>query len=231
MWGILRREHYDSLVEWHFRRKLKGVHQTKVSDEGRLDQETALQAFLKTDVDIIYAQEMSQSSAFDDVVRATLNDKLVFTEWHAVDAPHVLVQLSYRNIEPWQICNAVLLVNAQRLLRKLCPECREELAVNERTLFEAGLSQDQTATAHIFRPVGCEACDHTGYQGKVLVCETMAFTPDLKAAFSAGAPSRELKKIAVRGGMSTLRMSGLRKMLAGLTTLDEVLMTTPSDAS
>jgi len=218
-------------AEWYFRRKLKGIQQTRVSDEGELDPETAMKALLESDVDVIYFQEMLQSAVVDITVKAALSDKLIFTELHTVDAPHALVQLSYRNIEHWKICDAVLLVNAQRLLRKLCFECREELTVNEKTLLEAGLSRERIRSAHIFRPAGCEACGYTGYQGMVLVCETMPFTTDLKTAFSARAPSWELKKIAVQGGMRTLRMSGLRKMLAGLTTLDEVLMNTPADAS
>ena len=218
-------------AEWYIRRRLKGIQQTVVSDRGPLDQETAMETLLKSDVDVIYVQEMHQSGAPDVIVRAALNDKLIFTEFHALDAPRALIQLSCLNFERWQITNAVLLINAQRLLRRLCPACREEIAVNEGALLEAGLSRTQLSAGKIYRAVGCAACDDAGYQGRVLVCETMPFTADLKEAFTAGASSGELKAIAVRGGMSTLRMSGLKKVLAGLTTLDEVLLATPSDRS
>jgi type IV pilus assembly protein PilB len=218
-------------AEWYLRRKLKGIQQTVVSDEGGLDQETVTETLLKSDVDVLYVQECGYPDIARIVVRAALGRKLILAEIRAEDGPHALLRLANMLIERWKICDAVLLINAQRLLRRLCPACREELTVNEKTLLGAGLTPDQVAAARIYRPVGCEACQGTGYHGRVLVCETMPFTEELKTAFTAGASSRDLKKLAVQGGLSTLRMSGLRKTLAGLTTLDEVLLNTPSDRS
>src|SRR5690606_2747806 len=132
-------------------------------------------------------------------------------------------------VEPFLITASVNLVLAQRLARKICPECRREDDIDAQALLEIGCTEAQIATAKIYRGAGCPTCNNTGFKGRIALYEVMRFHDDLKEMVLQGASAAELKAAAIKRGMLTLRMAGIRKMLEGVTTPEEVLRVTMAD--
>src|SRR5690606_2276684 len=132
-------------------------------------------------------------------------------------------------VEPFLITASVNLVLAQRLARRICGECKQEIKIDPHALRDLGMTEEQIATARLYKGAGCKACNNSGYKGRVALYEVMRFNDPLKEMVLQGASTAELKVAAIKQGMSTLRMSGIKKVLEGVTTTEEVLRVTMAD--
>jgi type IV pilus assembly protein PilB len=208
---------------------LHGINQVQMHDEIGLNFAMALRSFLRQDPDIIMVGEVRDFETAEISVKAALTGHLVLSTLHTNDAPATISRLLNMGVEPFLITASVNLVLAQRLARKVCPECSRPVAVDPEALADLGATPEQIKTAKLARGAGCTVCNSTGYKGRIALYEVMKFTDDLKEMVLQGASTAELKAAAVRKGMSTLRASGIRKVLEGVTTAEEVLRVTMAD--
>jgi type IV pilus assembly protein PilB len=155
---------------------------------------------------------------------------LVLSTLHTNDAPATISRLLNMGVEPFLITASVNLVLAQRLARKICADCKQPMPPMEKqALTELGFSQEQVAKAKLMKGVGCRTCNGTGYKGRIALYEVMRFTDNLKEMVLQGSSTAELKAAAIRNGMSTLRQSGIQKVLDGMTTTEEIMRVTMAD--
>jgi type IV pilus assembly protein PilB len=148
---------------------------------------------------------------------------------HTNDAPATISRLLNMGVEPFLITASVNLVLAQRLARKICSDCKAEIQVERQALVDLGFTAEQMNGAKLMKGAGCRTCNGTGYKGRVALYEVMRFTDQLKEMVLQGASTAELKAAAIKQGMSTLRMSGIRKVLSGMTSTEEILRVTMGD--
>jgi len=153
----------------------------------------------------------------------------VLSTLHTNDAPATISRLLNMGVEPFLITASVNLVLAQRLARKVCADCKRPDPFDHAALLEMGFTEEQAATAQIMKGAGCQTCSGTGYKGRVALYEVMRFSDELKERVLQGASAAELKVEAIRRGMSSLRMSGIKKVLAGVTTPEELMRVTMAD--
>jgi type IV pilus assembly protein PilB len=163
-------------------------------------------------------------------VKAALTGHLVLSTLHTNDAPSTVSRLLNMGIEPFLVTASVNLIMAQRLARKICPDCREETIKEEHALVDMGMKKEDAARVKIFRGRGCKACSNTGYRGRIALYEVMPFVDALKEQVLQGASTAELKAEMIRLGMKTLRLSGITKIIEGVTTPEEVLRVSVADA-
>jgi type IV pilus assembly protein PilB len=211
---------------------LHGINQVQMHDEIGLNFAMALRAFLRQDPDVVMVGEIRDFETAEIAVKAALTGHLVLSTLHTNDAPATISRLLNMGVEPFLITASVNLVLAQRLARKICVDCKKELAVEPQALLDLGLTEAQVEHARqnkLFVGGGCTTCNGSGYKGRVALYEVMRFGDELKEMVLQGASSAELKAAAIRGGMSSLRMSGIGKILAGVTTAEEVLRVTMAD--
>ena len=208
---------------------LPGINQVQMHDEIGLNFAMSLRSFLRQDPDIIMVGEVRDFETAEIAVKAALTGHLVLSTLHTNDAPATISRLLNMGVEPFLITASVNLVLAQRLARKICTECKKPLEVEPQSLIDMGFSDEAMKDLVIYKGVGCSNCNGTGYKGRIALYEVMRFVDELKEMVLQGASSAELKVAAARLGMSTLRMSGLRKIAEGVTTPEEVLRVTMSD--
>ncbi|WP_437805425.1 type IV-A pilus assembly ATPase PilB [Sorangium sp. So ce1078] len=208
---------------------LHGINQVQMHDEIGLNFAMSLRSFLRQDPDIIMVGEIRDFETAEIAVKAALTGHLVLSTLHTNDAPSTISRLLNMGVEPFLITASVNLVLAQRLARKICPDCRVPLRVDPRVLLDFGFTEPQVARADLVRGAGCKTCNGSGYKGRVALYEVMRFTDSLKEMVLQGASTAELKAAAIKGGMLTLRMSGIEKVLAGVTTTEEVGRVTMGD--
>jgi type IV pilus assembly protein PilB len=159
-------------------------------------------------------------------VKAALTGHLVLSTLHTNDAPSTISRLMNMGIEPFLVATSVNLICAQRLVRRICVQCKEPLQIQPQALIDAGYSQDEAVKTEVQHGRGCATCNNTGYKGRVGLYEVMEINDDLRELILVGASAVELKKKALETGMITLRRSGLIKAALGLTTMEEVLRET-----
>jgi type IV pilus assembly protein PilB len=162
-------------------------------------------------------------------IKAALTGHLVLSTLHTNDAPSTVSRLLNMGIEPFLVTASLNLILAQRLARKLCQECKKPLDLGEQALLDAGIPPEKIGTFQPFGPGGCKLCNDRGYKGRVALYEVMPFWDGLKELVINGASTAELKQEAIRLGMITLRMAGLFKVMAGMTSLEEVTANTAPD--
>ncbi len=208
---------------------LPGINQVQMHEDIGLNFAMSLRSFLRQDPDIIMVGEIRDFETAEIAVKAALTGHLVLSTLHTNDAPATISRLLNMGVEPFLITASVNLVLAQRLARKICPECRREDDIDAQALHEIGCTEAQIATAKIYRGAGCPTCNNTGFKGRIALYEVMRFHDDLKEMVLQGASAAELKAAAIKRGMLTLRMAGIRKMLEGVTTPEEVLRVTMAD--
>jgi type IV pilus assembly protein PilB len=206
--------------------QLAGVNQVQMKDQIGLNFAAALRAFLRQDPNIILVGEIRDFETAEIAVKAALTGHLVLSTLHTNDAPSTISRLMNMGIEPFLVATSVNLICAQRLVRKICQNCKEPLEVPDQTLLDAGFTQEETATTKIFIGKGCGTCNRTGYKGRVGLYEVMEINDELRELILVGASALELKKKAIDQGMLTLRKSGLTKVAMGFTTLEEVIRET-----
>jgi len=156
---------------------------------------------------------------------------LVLSTLHTNDAPGTISRLLNMGIEPFLVASSVNLIGAQRLARKVCQNCKVETAVPEVTLKDFGFDLSQIGTNKLYKGSGCDQCNNTGYKGRVALYEIMPINEDLREFILNGASTTEIKREAIRLGMRTLRKSGIKKILEGVTTIEEVGRVSVSDES
>jgi type IV pilus assembly protein PilB len=206
-------------VEFNF----MGINQVHVREDIGLTFASALRSFLRQDPDIIMVGEIRDFETAEISVKAALTGHLVLSTLHTNDAPGTISRLLNMGIEPFLVSSAVVLILAQRLARRICPQCKEEEKVPVSALVKLGFSNEEAEKIKCYKGKGCPACNNTGYKGRVALYEVMPVKDELKELILEGASSSELKKTAIRLGMKSLRMSGLTKVAEGVTTIDEVL--------
>jgi len=206
---------------------LAGVNQVNIRDQIGLNFAAALRSFLRQDPNIILVGEIRDYETAEIAVKAALTGHLVLSTLHTNDAPSTISRLVNMGIEPFLAGTAVNLIQAQRLIRRVCGNCKEELRdVPSKTLVEIGFRPEDVGTFRMFKGRGCGTCNGTGYKGRVGLYEVMEISEGIRDLIMVGATAVEIKRKALEDGMLTLRMSGLEKIRAGITTIEEVLRET-----
>ncbi len=206
--------------------QLAGINQVQMKDQIGLNFAAALRAFLRQDPNIILVGEIRDFETAEIAVKAALTGHLVLSTLHTNDAPSTISRLMNMGIEPFLVATSVNLICAQRLVRKICSNCKEVLKVPEQAMLDAGYTQEELKTTEIFHGKGCGTCNKTGYKGRVGLYEVMEINDELRELILVGASALELKKKAMDNGMLTLRRSGLTKVALGMTTIEEVVRET-----
>ena len=199
-------------------------------DDIGLNFAAALRSFLRQDPDIIMVGEIRDFETAEIAVKASLTGHMVLSTLHTNDAPATISRLLNMGIEPFLITASVNLVLAQRLARKICVDCKAPITIEKKVLQDIGFTAEQIDKAQLMKGTGCKTCNGSGYKGRVALYEVMRFTDPLKELVQQGASPAELKAGAIRHGMSSLRMSGIKKVLDGVTTTEEILRVTMSDS-
>ncbi len=208
---------------------LMGINQVQMKDEIGLNFAAALRSFLRQDPDIIMVGEIRDYETAEIGVKAALTGHLVLSTLHTNDAPSTINRLLNMGVEPFLVSSAVICIMAQRLVRKTCQNCKKLEKLPVQTFIDAGFSPDEAKSVTSHKGEGCEVCNKTGYKGRVALYEVMPIRDDIKELILQGASVMDIKKQAVSSGMKTLRRSGLLKVKAGLTSLEEVLENTFPD--
>jgi type IV pilus assembly protein PilB len=201
---------------------LVGVNQVQVRENIGLNFAAALRSFLRQDPNIILVGEIRDFETAEIAVKAALTGHLVLSTLHTNDAPSTINRLMNMGIEPFLVASSVNLICAQRLVRRVCAACKTDHPMPPQALVEAGFTADEASRVVPKRGGGCEICNQTGYKGRVGLYEVMEITEELRELILVGASGLELKRKAVEEGMITLRRSGLRKVMEGVTTIEEV---------
>jgi type IV pilus assembly protein PilB len=206
--------------------QLPGINQVQMKDQIGLNFASALRAFLRQDPNIILVGEVRDFETAEIAVKAALTGHLVLTTLHTNDAPSTISRLMNMGIEPFLVATSVNLICAQRLVRRICSNCKEPLEIPEQALLDAGYRPDEVKDITVYHGKGCSICNKNGYKGRVGLYEVMEINDELRELILVGASSLELKKKALDSGMITLRRSGLIKAALGATTLEEILRET-----
>src|SRR5437899_421929 len=202
--------------------QLHGVNQVQMKESIGLNFAAALRAFLRQDPNIILVGEIRDFETAEIAIKASLTGHLVLSTLHTNGAPETISRLMNMGIEPFLVATAVHLICAQRLVRRICQECREVYDVPVPALIEEGYSPEEAKSVKIQKGKGCGTCNNTGYKGRTGLYEVMEVDDEIRELVLVGASALELKKKAIERGMLTLRRSGLIKVAAGWTTLEEV---------
>ena len=207
--------------------EIDGINQVNVRESIGLTFPGALRSILRQDPDIILIGEIRDLTTMDIAVKAALTGHLVLSTLHTNDTIGSIVRILNMGIEPFLITSSVLVVTAQRLVRKLCSNCKAPFKADQELLVRLNLEDKKGC--NFFRPAGCEKCRSTGYKGRSVISEILLLTSEVKSLILRRAPADEIKQFARRHGMHTLRESGIHKALIGDTSLDEVFRVTAGD--
>jgi type IV pilus assembly protein PilB len=212
-------------VEFNF----AGINQVQIHEEIGLTFASALRSFLRQDPDIIMIGEMRDFETAEIAVKAALTGHLVLSTLHTNDAPSTITRLLNMGIEPFLVSTAVNLISAQRLARKVCPECKEEVEVDKKVLLRAGAKEEELEEYQLFRGRGCPHCNNTGYKGRVGIYQVMPMFEPIREMILAGANATAIKRESMRLGVKTMRQAALTKLKEGMICLEEVLRVTVGD--
>ncbi|PYR64074.1 MAG: type IV-A pilus assembly ATPase PilB [Acidobacteria bacterium] len=205
---------------------LVGINQVQVKENIGLNFAAALRSFLRQDPNIILVGEIRDFETAEIAVKAALTGHLVLSTLHTNDAPSTVNRLMNMGIEPFLVASSVHLICAQRLVRRVCSNCKEVSPLPTPALIQAGFTPDEAESVKPMKGAGCERCNSTGYKGRVGLYEVMEIGEELRELILVGASGLELRRKAIDEGMITLRRSGLRKVMDGVTTVEEVVRET-----
>jgi type IV pilus assembly protein PilB len=203
--------------------EIEGIQQVPIHEAIGLTFARALRAFLRQDPDRIMVGETRDLETAQIAIQASLTGHLVFTTLHTNDAPGAVARLIDMGVEPFLIASSLEGVLAQRLVRKICPNCKTPYEPNEALLRQIGLSVHDIGDKNFYYGTGCEQCNHTGYRGRKGIYELLDITEPIRELITQRAPSVVIRQKAIELGMSTLRADGLRSIFEGETTIEEVL--------
>ena len=203
---------------------IPGINQVQVNERIGLTFSNVLRAFLRQDPDIILVGEIRDYETGDIAIRASLTGHLVFSTLHTNDAPTTVTRLTDMGIEPFLVGSSLILIVAQRLIRKLCTNCKQPHDIPKEALVRLGLieSPDEDIVVYKASEKGCEVCNNTGYKGRTAVHEIMEIDEELRKLIIKGGTADDLRDLAVKKGMRTLYKSGLIKVKKGITSLEEI---------
>ena len=205
---------------------LVGVNQVQMKDEIGLNFAVALRSFLRQDPDVVLVGEIRDYETAEIAVKAALTGHLVLSTLHTNDAPSTITRLLNMGIEPFLVASSVILIIAQRLVRRICKECKEEDKVPHSVLTDLGFSEQEANSVVCYKGKGCPNCNDTGYRGRIALYEVMYIGEEIRELILEGASAVEIKKKAVANGMKNLRMAGLTKLKDGMTSVEEILRST-----
>jgi type IV pilus assembly protein PilB len=205
---------------------LAGVNQVQMKESIGLNFAAALRSFLRQDPNIILVGEIRDFETAEIAVKAALTGHLVLSTLHTNDAPSTINRLMNMGIEPFLVATSVHLICAQRLVRRICKECKTPIEVPAQGFIDAGFTPEEAKDVTAYKGRGCSNCNNTGYKGRVGLYEVLELTDEIRQLILEGASAIELKQKAVDEGMVSLRRSGLTKVRDGLTTLEEVVRET-----
>ena len=209
---------------------LAGINQVQMHEEIGLNFAASLRSFLRQDPDIIMVGEIRDFETAEIAVKAALTGHMVLSTLHTNDAPSTVNRLLNMGIEPFLVASSVNAIVAQRLARRVCPECKElDVEANLEALVAAGLPDAEARDTKAMKGRGCNNCSNTGFKGRVAIYEVMRLGEELKEFVLNGASATELKREAIRLGMLTLRRSALNKLREGITTVSEVYRVSAAD--
>ena len=210
-------------IEYH----LDGISQIQVANRKGMTFITALRHILRQDPDVIMVGEVRDEETARMVIQSSLTGHLVFSTLHTNDASGAITRIMDFNVEPYLVASSVAGALAQRLVRRLCPHCKEEIAGDSDKIKKLGLAY--SGFEKVYEPRGCDKCFKTGYMGRTGIYELMAVDDDIRQCIYQRKSAAMIKKVALEGGMTTLRMDGMRKVEQGLTSLEEILRMAQSD--
>ncbi|MDP3921389.1 MAG: ATPase, T2SS/T4P/T4SS family [Candidatus Omnitrophota bacterium] len=207
--------------------QVHGINQVNVKEAIGLTFPAALRSILRQDPDIVLIGEIRDTDTLDIAVKAAMTGHLVLSTLHTNDAPSSITRMVNMGLEPFLIASTVIMVSAQRLVRRICQRCRYTYEAEADLVKDLGL--DPAKTHQFYKAKGCVRCRQSGYQGRRVITEIMEMTPTVMAGIMQGASSDDLKAIAVRQGMTTLRQSAVAKALEGETTVEEIYRVSTND--
>ncbi|HEY5402967.1 MAG TPA: type IV-A pilus assembly ATPase PilB [Pyrinomonadaceae bacterium] len=205
---------------------LMGINQVQMKEQIGLNFAAALRSFLRQDPNIILVGEVRDFETAEIAIKAALTGHMVLSTLHTNDAPSTISRLMNMGIEPFLVATSVNLIQAQRLIRRICKECKYELPTPAEALMEVGFTAEEAKTMKTFKGKGCSVCNNTGYKGRIGLYEVLEVTDEIRELILIGASALELRKKAIDDGMITLRGSGLQKIRSGVTTVEEVVRET-----
>ena len=205
---------------------LPGINQVQMKEQIGLNFAAALRSFLRQDPNIILVGEVRDFETAEIAIKAALTGHLVLSTLHTNDAPSTISRLMNMGIEPFLVATSVNLIQAQRLIRRICKDCKKEHPTPVEALVEIGFSPEESKKLKTYKGKGCPSCNDTGYKGRIGLYEVMEVTDELRELIVIGASALELRKKSIEDGMITLRESGLQKIRNGVTTIEEVLRET-----
>ncbi len=206
--------------------QLPGINQVQMKEQIGLNFAAALRSFLRQDPNIILVGEIRDFETAEIAIKAALTGHLVLSTLHTNDAPATISRLMNMGIEPFLVATSVHLICAQRLARRVCQDCKVPEELSPQVLIDAGYTPEEAKTVKVYKGQGCATCGNKGYKGRVGLYEILEITDELRELILVGASALELKKKAIEQGMISLRRSGLIKIMAGMTTLEEVIRET-----
>jgi type IV pilus assembly protein PilB len=205
---------------------LPGINQVQMKEQIGLNFAAALRSFLRQDPNIILVGEIRDFETAEIAIKAALTGHMVLSTLHTNDAPSTISRLMNMGIEPFLVATSVNLIQAQRLIRRICKDCKKEHPTPVEALVEIGFSPEEAGSVKTYKGKGCATCNETGYKGRIGLYEVMEITDEIRELILIGASSLELRKKAMEDGMVSLRGSGLQKIRNGVTTIEEVLRET-----
>src|SRR5918998_1703890 len=205
---------------------LAGINQVQMKEQIGLNFAAALRSFLRQDPNIVLVGEIRDFETAEVAIKAAMTGHLVLSTLHTNDAPSTINRLMNMGIEPFLVATSVNLIQAQRLIRRVCSECKTQNPVPAEALAEVGFSPAEAKEIKTYKGVGCKTCNNTGYKGRIGLYEVMEVTDDIRELILIGASALELRKRAIEDGMISLRESGLQKIRNGVTTVEEVVRET-----
>ena len=212
-----------STIEDPIEYEIPGINQSQVNNAAGMTFARALRSFLRQDPDIIMVGEIRDTETAKIAVEAALTGHLVIGTLHTNDAAGAVVRLEEMGVELFNISAALVGVMAQRLVKKICKDCKTEMAADPDTLRRLGVGDDEIKGAKLYKGAGCDKCGNTGYKGRMAIHELMIVNEDVRNAIIAGKTSTEIKEVArTKGGMRTLLMDGIEKAMQGLTSLEQI---------
>ena len=205
---------------------LKGINQVQMNDDVGLNFAMALRAYLRQDPDIIMVGEIRDKETSEIAIRAALTGHLVLSTVHTNDAPSTINRLVDMGTEPYMLSTSLICVCSQRLIRKICSNCKTPVAVSREALEDAGIAPDRFDKVTFYEGTGCAQCNNTGYKGRIGIYEVMTVDEEMRTLIENDANSIEIEKAALAKGMINLREAALRKLINGVTTFPEVVRET-----
>jgi type IV pilus assembly protein PilB len=208
---------------------LGGINQVQVHEAIGLSFAACLRSFLRQDPDIIMVGEIRDFETAEISIKAALTGHMVLSTLHTNDAPSTVNRMLNMGVEPFLVSSAVNLILAQRLARRVCMDCKEEIEIPKETLLDLGVPEEEVGSFKCTHGMGCTTCSQTGYKGRIALYEVMPMYEEIKELVLVGASSTEIKREAMRLGMLTLRQSGINKLKEGITTVEEVVRCSVKD--